>query len=476
MLYSESDTDAGVQSVLETISDEDSVDAQEIFTEAVMDTHEQEVYNHARAFFHVFEDLEGPFRRTFPDLYMQNSCEEPDLTDVLEGTCDGENTVTVDGSYVGQHALSSLSPLPSASVSSCKGYIGTEGLTMNSSAATRFIDAHPGKCLLIAVEPTMNRAELRKKHIEEYPGIDFYVGYINAEPTGWALLLSVDPAIVEKLQILYPDNRFATDDDRMMFCRERRTGRKGGLTLPERALTQRPNRALTKRMRDAAELARLIETVGGPLKAIFVALDVEAAVVLPGGIPLPLEMALIPLGTEHEFQSFHCFLHPGRVTDQATACALSCGYLKGSHFIPFRNASFLRRDYIEVARVLAPFVVSERVFFVNQGSTMDVHALRWVFGAASAMEGSEFPIPSLQEIYCFDIETVTEVLSRGGGDGGTNADDATACWYHSAMEQTISQDAMLDSHAHCALRDAGRLHNELRLLVGNFGSVQTNKH
>ncbi|RNF25988.1 uncharacterized protein Tco025E_01775 [Trypanosoma conorhini] len=482
MLYSESDSEIRVQSELETISsEEDSADAQEMLAEAVADNREQKEYDHARAFFYIFEDPAGPFRRTFPEFYTKLGCEVTDLTAVLREVRDEEMGAGVgDEGHDTQHGASTTSSAlpPAALESSCKEDNATEeDVVLKPSPATRFLDAHPGKCLLLSIDPSINRAELCKKHAEEYPGIDFYVGYTHSEPAGWALLLSVDPAIVAQMQILYPSHRFATDEDRRIFLKEQRAGKGGGAALPAQPSAWRPNRELSKRMRDVTELARLIEAVGGPQRAIFVALDVEAAVVLSGGIPLPLELALIPLGTEHELQTFHCFIHPGRVMDEVTAFALSSGVLKGSHFIPFRNASFLRRDYTEIARELIPFLANERVFFVNKGSTMDVHALRWVFGAASAVEGSEFPIPPLQDIYCFDIEAVSEVLSRDAADGGKSADGAAAsCWYHDKMERALLEEAAPGHQVHCALRDAGRLYNQLRSLLEKCDSAQANAH
>lgn len=220
-------------------------------------------------------------------------------------------------------------------------------------------------------------------------------------------------------------------------------------------------------MRDDKELSRLIDEIGGLEKVIFVALDVEAAVVLPGATPLPLELALVPLEGDHGLPLFHCFLHPGKVEDVYTARLLSCGQVSGCHYIPFKNASFLRRDYTEIAKGILPFLTCERVIFVNKNSPMDVHALVWVFAAAHATNDEcDLPMVGVDDIFCFDIDTVVKVLSERNNNVVTTCDDIVmSCWYHSKMKNELLNHLMYEANVHCALYDAECLVNKMHQLL-----------
>ncbi|KAH9578149.1 Maelstrom domain [Trypanosoma melophagium] len=493
MLYSDS---SSVVSVFEeSSSDASDLVALQNVVDETMERVFDDIFTAEQAFFFFFEDPSGPFQRAFPDQYRVNYEAEIDLTRVLEEEeepmeyendekkkttnlaekekeTETEKDTTVDNTQLS--AVDTTVTLPSTN---------SDGVVLKPSVATRFLDKHPLDSILIPLDLALNRKSLREQHIEQFPGIDFIVGYINGESTGWALLLSRDPVIVAGIKKLYPSFRIATTKDKEMFLKPSGSKKKGD-TFPLSLLPKPPSatRELSKRMHDAEQLASHIESIGGINKIVFIALDVEAAVVLRGAVPLPLEIALIPLKASEEWKTFHTFIHPGEVTDVVTACRLSCGTESGNHCIPFRNAAFLRNDYTVIAKEIERYLIAENVVFVNKGTCMDVNALRWIFGAARVAEGSDIRIPDKEEIRCFDIEAVKKALhlyinetkvdedvisSFTATAADMNVSSVTSCWYHSKLEKELSCGEIQSCHAHCALEDADKLCNVLRSFISN---------
>lgn len=195
--------------------------------EEALEFHEDEEYRNEQIYFYLFDHEDGAFRRLFPSLYSEDSFLVRDLSVVLfernfEDNNDENNENASEepknGFSVNQavEQFSSSPPTPA-----------THDAAFALTPALKFIDKNPGRSLLIAIDPQLNRKILREMHSAQYPGIDFYVGYIDTEPTGWALLFSTDETHIEAMQSLYTNHRFATEADRLMFCKKRnKSGKK----------------------------------------------------------------------------------------------------------------------------------------------------------------------------------------------------------------------------------------------------------
>ena len=165
-----------------------------------------------------------------------------------------------------------------------------------------------------------------------------------------------------------------------------------------------PRKLRTKVHLDANLLAQYIDDLGGYDRAPFVCVDMEAACLLAGGHCLPVEIALYGDGGR---VTYHTFVHPGFVPSTITASMLSLGMIPGSHGIPYKNCSFLRKDYAVMAAELKEFFVdrAEELIFIFKGtSENDINAIRWMFSAANA---DEQPIPT---IHMFDIMTLARAM------------------------------------------------------------------
>ncbi|ORC85619.1 uncharacterized protein TM35_000342310 [Trypanosoma theileri] len=502
MLYSDS---SSVVSVFEeTSSDASDEDESQNVVEDMMDRMGDDIFAAEQAFFFFFEDPSGPFQRVFSDQYCVNPEVEIDLSAVLEeeeemeykNDEEEEKTTNLDDNKESKTVTNTnlvqdveLSTKNNKTTTEMLPSLDGDTVVLKPSVATRFLDKYPNDSILIPVDLLINRKELREQHIDQFPEIDFIVGYIDSEPTGWALLLSCDPDMVSYIKKKYPSYRIATEEDRVMFSKPKRSGKSGGGGSNPFSIPPKPpsiTRQLTKRMHDVQLLANYIESMGGLDKVIFIALDVEAAVVLRGAVPLPLEIALVPLKISEKWKPFHAFIHPGEVKDVVTACRLSCGIEKGNHCIPFRNAVFLRNDYTALAREIEWYLKAENVVFVNKGSCMDLNAIRWIFGAARLAEGSDIRIPDKEEIHCFDIEAVKKVLHLYRSEEKVEEDiissslsssllstvdisSTTTCWYHSKLGEVLSGGEMESYHIHCALQDAENLCKMLRSLILTAG-------
>ncbi|KAG8341279.1 hypothetical protein TRVL_07893 [Trypanosoma vivax] len=454
MFYEENDSSANE---FETMSSEDDDFLNEL--EELTDELDYTLNTHLSCFYFLFHDESGPFRRTFPEESMSDlSTPPPDLTYVLHDAAmvEAEDHLR---ELESQRAASVTNPEP-----------GTK-----SSRASRFLDENPGACLLIAVDKAVNRSQLKEKHASEFPGIDFIVGYVSGEPTGWALLMDTDAKLVSAMQVLYPIHRFATDEDRYMFVKSRSTIEKDAGSSPQVSAYDPQkvlNKAFLKRWGSKANLARHIESIGGVGNAIFVSFDAEAVLVSYGSIPLPLEIALVPVVKNEKLPPFHCFLHPGHVEDCVTAIKLSCGLVDGAHCIPFKCASFLRRDYAAVAGEINRFLSCKQVVLVNKGTLMDVHALRWVFAAARALEnegdGALLEVPPLLSMPCYSFDVVWEFFSDE--DVKKSYDNLKSltkkpCSYHRKISEAFKEEVVAFHSAHCALEDAETLCDVLRPLI-----------
>ncbi|SCU71305.1 uncharacterized protein TEOVI_000288600 [Trypanosoma equiperdum] len=480
-----SDSESIISEFDDFTSDEDpEMDDFDRLLDEQVEHQEDSLYTLRLSYLRLFEDEDGPLRSAFPDLYVPSKEILLDLSNVLscEGDCeeDGEN-VEYEGEDIDWEAAAKdheafdkhgeeggddgdAEENHDVRLQPENGCAETTLRTVGKpSPATKFMDKHRGNSLLVEVGLTVSRSELRERHVAQYPDIDFVVGYIQREPTGWALLMTEDPNTVEGIKSYYPSHRLATESDYVMFFRSTHPKKTGFVTIPNPPQRQQKKgrRQYIRQMQSSAALSAHIEAMGGMQNAIFVFLDVEAAVVQKNSVPLPLEIALVPSGGDHSFQPFHCFLHPGVIENSQVALGLSCGAIPSSHHVPLNNVTFLRRDYTKVAEEISQFLSCERVVLINKGSLMDVQALRWVFGAARIAESSNMPIPKLEDIACFDIQALKKLLAQGEWRE-TKGDAAEAhgefCWYHAGMQEGLRREIVGYTESHCALKDAQVIH------------------
>nr|CCC93990.1 conserved hypothetical protein [Trypanosoma congolense IL3000] len=456
----------------DTSSEESSADEMDLFLEGCIESREAAEHKLSSAFWCLFESEDGPFRSLFPMEFAPESEVLPDFSELLQDggwMCEETHSDTeLEGeehceSYV-EETNESEEPLKLLNDAET---VGITTSRWKPTPATKFMDKNPTCSLLLKISLETNRSELKERHHDEFPGIDFFVGYIDKEPMGWALVKSTDVKVIRAMQSYYPYHRFATKDDYIMFSREKRPGSVGIIPTIQPPLPRRDrkkNKTYGRRRRSVDALSSYIDARGGLGKAVFVCFDIEAAIVHRNCVPQPLEIALVPCGSNHSLTHYHCFIHPGKVVDNETALKLSCGFVPGSHYIPFQGASFLRRDYANIANDLRSFLSYECVVFVNKDSLMDAQGLRWVFAAACEVGNAEMDIPSLEDIPCFDIETVKELLVGSGSstrENITKTNFEAPCWYHDKMHKELKNVLVTYEGCHCALKDAMNLRNEI---------------
>ena len=172
-------------------------------------------------------------------------------------------------------------------------------------------------------------------------------------------------------------------------------------------------------------LRRRIAEKGGIENVVFAAVDIEAAVVCADDLPHPVEIGIV----SDDFD-YHCFPHPGHIDVDPllsyTAMHISIGWAGSGmgHGIPYRNCSFLRKDYKAIAQELWDNVVVPQrqgnVIFICKGSATDLNALRWLFAAKNAAVQQEFYDQGLgdyndapmdiPDIEVFEFEVLQDVL------------------------------------------------------------------
>jgi hypothetical protein len=264
----------------------------------------------------------------------------------------------------------------------------------------------------------------------------------------------------------------------------------------------KPKASLSHAMRDATRLKEVIAVNGGLIGCRFVAFDSEAAVVVKGSVPLPLELAFVDC---HDVcpSEVPCprvmHVDPGLMDDDdlPTAIMLSLCCVPGGHGMPFRRCSFLSNRYQQMsdsihallfpktsgasqtsseakarddAAATSPPPLPRRVILINKGSTMDIHAIRWIYAADALQTGAapDDAVPMPLEIPMFDVTCLQEVLGvdltrdvhhRYGEQSSSlkdciaaAKDDVGRCWYHG--DPFVKK---VFAGAHCAARDARAL-------------------
>lgn len=403
----------------------------------------------------TFDDEDSFFRTSFAHLVPDknkhssrwNSKDSPDcfhaVSALLNAAAEGDGDARAQTEAVAATAAAavgttkgngSLLPTSDTSAHATNGYVMTPA-DGKPSPASRFLCANFDTCILIPVDKTLNRADLRAAHADvacgtsgvEEQGLDVVPGYRHTEASGWALPLSVAPEVLAELKTRHPGWRNATAADVSLFTKPERSGAKKGGTVT--AESQAPSRK--RWTRDAAKLMRsrerfltCVKEAGGWSNVVFVAVDVEAFTVAASSIPLPAEYAFVPIqpprrsrapptadsaveaASDGESASqapgsstasdgrpsllrrkpLHFFCHPGHIPVEEEATILhTC---LSTHLIPCRDATFLTTDYRSAVRQLdISFVRDKRIVLINKGSAesptvMDVQAIRWLYAAA----------------------------------------------------------------------------------------------
>jgi hypothetical protein len=174
------------------------------------------------------------------------------------------------------------------------------------SPASRFPCENFTTCILISVDKSHKRADLRAAHAEllrnvlsvDKDVLDVVPGYVHAEASGWALPITTHPDVLAKLKSLYAGWRVATPADVQLFTRLDCTA--GGTASHHQQQQTAPSRKAwtrnaAKLMRSKERFPSCVEAAGGWDNVVFVAVDVEAFAVTASSIPLPAEYAFVPI-------------------------------------------------------------------------------------------------------------------------------------------------------------------------------------
>ena len=315
-------------------------------------------------------------------------------------------------------------------------------------------------------------ADERVRHL--FPPGEVYVGYVLKEATGFAVALLTEEAHRELFLAVVEGARPSTDSDIRMFQREERLR----AAVPEKQPlpTTQPGRSISKglqrRMHDVGELRKAIEQRGGLRGCKFVAMDMEAAVVLENSIPLPLEISFVPVGCDDNDRChYHFLVHPGKVHDEYTAIKLSVGELNTAHCLPFRNYTFLSAAYHRQAQSMQEILLdTPNVILINKGSISDYRAIQIIYCAARELYADHAipPVPTDDDIPMFDIAALRGVLGKEQ-DVGTewkafreSKRGQDYCWYHRSVHE------QLNCHLHCARDDAHFLASAVLDLLNDF--------
>lgn len=355
---------------------------------------------------------------------------------------------------------------------------------LKESAAVRFMKAR--KAVLFPVDDQMNRKKLQEWFLGDaalsqlVSGAEsLWVGYKQKAPAFLAVALVSDPDLQASLLELLPGAWLssAKDTELRPFMREERLKQRTEAEMRVFSLPKPPKPKKWVAGRDLDLLHWLVTHAGGIDRVRFATVDVEAAVVLPGAIALPLEFAVF---SGDRGLIFHEFVHPGYIQDDRTASRLSTCNVRGGHGIPYKNASFLRVDYDQMSTELFDKVIRDpATILINRGSQMDVNCFRWTFAAAHALRGE---IAELPAVNIFEIEALGDYLgvpfdevlagqtaaSATGTEADASCEDrvpgSPGCWYHDddAVVARFGKDV------HCAVHDAFLLHQRLALMLSMF--------
>ncbi|KAG5464440.1 hypothetical protein LSCM1_00627 [Leishmania martiniquensis] len=513
-MYSESDMEHYEQEVISGSSDEaESSDV----VEHQIRLREQTLGTWFQSYAYVFEADDGLFRTHLPCQYLTPEAEDEAILSFSARLPAADDVAELLNMPAGEQVADSVaddsetSSLPSALLNG-EAVMNTTSHASESSEpwaedgkpspASRFLCAHRDACILIPVDKAANRATLRATHQGLFSeqasvsgeGLDIVPGYDRSEAVGWALPLTIDPAVLDVLKSLHPGWRVATPADVKFWARAPRAA--ASSVFAKNVSRQPARRAWTRGaanlMRSKERFLARVAEAGGWERVIFVAVDVEAYAVAENSVPVPAEYAFVPIkgtcarGSAPAIAPLHFFCHPGKLSPENEAAVLyTCFH---THLIPYRNAAFLTTDYYsQASHVDRHFVRHPKVVLINKGdpsspTLMDMQALRWLY-AAAVLQGqcSHNPaaheedgvaevgkwVPKADDIYCFDVSVLEAAAAEDGEvnrgpsapfttdahSSGRMNQETGCCWYHSLAENW----GIIEGGLHCAMRDAHEL-------------------
>ena len=429
----------------------------------------------------MFEDENGPFRSLFPGDYEEDDLSSlPVLTDVLPPPS----------------VPAPLAPPPSRPVIAVERADAGKIIKTSDSPATLFMAKQAA--VLFPLEKDVNRKRLLEvfaadEVLSAVSPDSLNVGYICSEPVGLGIACVSDEQTRNVLLSRLPGSRLSTKDDLRPFYREKRV--KGDAVIDHRAeqtadpvgpvpKKAKASSSLLNRMNDPASLAEAVEQAGGIDQCKFLAIDVEAAVVRERAVPLPLEISLVGCGKLFGMGRFHWFTHPGFVEDEYTAQRLSSCCAGVGHAIPFKHAAFLRKDYPNMAWELHELLSVPGTILINKGSTMDLHALHFVYAVADRFK-DDGAVPEIPTIHMFDVSALEALFPQAAAAEVTNEEDAAGdalaelklrgeCWYHRRMSEAVVEFLdITNRRPHCAQSDATELAARIGRSLQRAGSYRT---
>lgn len=355
------------------------------------------------------------------------------------------------------------------------------------------------ECIAIPVPTDCNRETLRVRHkdllLASGEPIDFQVLYKSAVPTGWAIPKTVESTILDALRLTYPSHRPLSKEDLEIlvpnFCKQAAADTEAAANpcpLPpdgavaSQALTTKSafSRCAVAAMDDTEKFLAVLKDAGGWEKAVFVAVDVEAAAVCADGVTLPVEVAFIPFSLEAlpseaepplERTAYHSFVQPGALPED---CEETAKYTSISvHGIPYEGG-FLSTDYRQIREDIDCYVKCPSCILVSKGSPQhatpaDLQALRYLYAAAICVDDDDTPIPSLDDFRMFNYATILRALGQEEevkNQSWKPSDDETKkshCWYHRDLPALVDKDDFPTFH--CARSDAAHVADLLEKII-----------
>ena len=414
------------------IGDDDSSEVRtepSVDLDAECDIAEDLIHRKYREYSAFFEEEDGTFRSTFPDLFIQEDDDVlPDLTKILTPlttVCDSpqENEIkhVIEGKDVDVVVTTIGREDQFVEDEEAQKRNKDDVVDLKESPASRFMRLHMGTTVVFPLPSDVNRQMLQVEFggnpaLQFVPVDALYVGYVDKVAVGLGVAL-VEGHAAQQLLIVVPNTRVATEKDLRPFQKESSKYKKVIVSLlpvpPPLPSADSLQRRISKQrlvlMSSQEYLKKQIELNGGLQRTTFVCVDVEAAIVGEHCHAVPLEIAIVnvtELKPEEERSTaveYHDFIHPGRMTDFVTVCNIAVGGLSGtSHGIPFRNCRMLRYDYSNLALELASVLSTPGLILVNKGPTLtDLQGIRWVFAAANVPE---------PPMIMFDVSAVVKLL------------------------------------------------------------------
>ena len=483
-----------------------------------------------------FETEDSVVRRTISDFFSRDRFEvdEPNTILDLNHVLSDDEETPPEG--LGEHDPNNTESVPPSSLATVavppRPLLLDGSVQLKESTATKRLRKTGAVGVLydIPAEESMNRKALQEwwalqPELEalSVPMDQLFVGYRLRLPVGVGLTIFANDNPAQNVALAQQcvammqarNGRLlsvdAEDDIRPFYSESSLKPTSGGgegagnsVCVPHVQRPRRPRRnqgELVRRMQDPQALQEAIDACGGLANCRFITIDVEAAVVHAGAIPLPLEIAIVDCGRlpslaildrwvsgtlsddEHQYYfqdglNYHLLVHPGqlRASDEPTAMTTSTAQgLSGWHEIPFRHYDFLRRDYIAMTRSVHWILSEPGVIVLNKGSTMDVHAIRWLYAAANLQyetygydttgngdDRQPPPVPTMEKCATnmFDIKALQGLFKEQTAAAAAEVPVVVPgkgwCWYHSICVM-LGNEAERTEVPHCAMDDAWTL-------------------